>query len=415
MADYYLRTRCRMCDGVRLEKVMALSPTPPGNNFLRQDELLLPEPVYPLDLYLCRGCGHVQLGHVVDPRILYQKSYNYVSGTSSKFVEHLQGYASLVIQRFALTPGDLVADIGSNDGTCLRSFAKAGMRVLGVDPAPEIARSATESGIETVCEFFSHDVAQRLRRQYGRASFITSHNACAHIDHLDEVFRGVEHWLAEDGVFGLEVGYLLDVYENTWFDTTYHEHLDYHTVGPFQALLSRVGMEAIGVQRVSPQGGSIRLFVQRANGPNEKDESIAALTELERKSKLREPETFVRFGRRIDEVGVRLRTLLESLKAQGKSIAGYGAPTKSTTLLSHFRLGKDQLDFIVDDNALKHGLFSPVSHIPVFAPDELYRRRPDYVLILAWNFAAPIIAAHQRFVAQGGKFIMPMPTARIVD
>jgi SAM-dependent methyltransferase len=404
-----------MCDGATLEKVMTLSPTPPGNNFLQPDALALPEPVYPLDLYLCRTCCHVQLGHVVDPAILYRNSYNYVSGTSSKFVEHLEHYASTVINRFALKRGDLVVDIGSNDGTGLRLFQRAGLNVLGVDPAPEIAARATESGIPTVCEFFSHELAVRLRRHHGPAAFMTSHNTCAHIDRLDDVFRGVEHWLADDGVFGLEVGYFLDVYQNIWFDTIYHEHLDYHTVGPFRALLARVGMEAIGVERVAPQGGSIRLFVQRADGPHETDESVAALTELERQAGLCAPETFAEFGRRIDEVGASLRALLGTLKTQGKSIAGYGAPTKSTTLLNHFRIGRDQLDFLVDDNPLKHGRVSPVLHIPVFPPIELYRRRPDYVLILAWNFAAPIMAAHQQFAAEGGRFIVPMPTVRVVE
>jgi SAM-dependent methyltransferase len=404
-----------MCDDAALEKVMALSPTPPGNNFLRPEALSLPEPVYPLDLYLCRTCCHVQLGHVVDPTILYRNSYNYVSGTSAKFVEHLEQYASTVVNRFALTRGSLVVDIGSNDGTGLRFFQRAGMAVLGVDPAPEIAARATESGIPTLCEFFSHDVAIRLRQQYGAAAFITSHNACAHIDRLDDVFRGVGHWLAEDGVFGLEVGYFLDVYQNTWFDTIYHEHLDYHTVGPFPALLARVGMEAIGVQRVSPQGGSIRLFVQRAGGAYEADRSVAMLTELERQTGLCAPETFAAFGRRIDDVGASLRALLGTLKSQGKSVAGYGAPTKSTTLLNHFRIGRDLLDFLVDDNPLKYGLFSPVMHLPVFPPAELYRRRPDYVLILAWNFATPIMAAHRQFGAEGGRFIVPMPTVRIVE
>jgi SAM-dependent methyltransferase len=404
-----------MCDCSGVDKVLTLSPTPPGNNFLRHDQLALPEPVYPLELYLCRTCCHVQLGHVVDPRILYQKSYNYVSGTSSRFVEHLHEYASTVIDRFALKPGGVVADIGSNDGTGLRFFNQAGMKVLGVDPAPEIAAHATQSGIPTVCEFFSHDLAVRLRERYGPAAFITSHNACAHIDGLDDVFRGVEHWLTPDGVFGLEVGYFLDVYRNTWFDTIYHEHLDYHTVGPFLSLLARVGMEAISVQRVSPQGGSLRLFAQRIGGAHRRDDSMAAFIELEREAALCTPATFAEFGRRIDEVGASLRALLASLKSQGRYIAGYGAPTKSTTLLNHFGVGKDHLDYLVDDNPLKHGLFSPVSHIPVFPAAELYRRRPDYVLILAWNFAAPIMAAHRRFAAEGGRFIIPMPTVQIVE
>src|SRR3989442_9848472 len=263
-----------MCDGRSLQKVLRLTPTPPGNRFLRRADLGVPEPTYPLELYFCRDCHHVQLGHVVDPRILYQNSYSYVSATSSKFVEHLRTYAADMIDRFSLQTGDLVVDIGSNDGSCLRFFAQAGMQALGVDPATEIAEQATKSGIDTIGEFFSPELAFRLRRERGPAAFITSHNACAHIDDLEGVFRGVHHWLADDGLFVFEVGYLLDVVENTWFDTIYHEHLDYHTVAPFRPLLARVGMEPIAVQRVSPQGGSIRVFVQKVGGPHSADGSI---------------------------------------------------------------------------------------------------------------------------------------------
>lgn len=416
MADSYLRTQCRMCESANLEKVMALTPTPPGNNFLSQHELDLPEPAYPLDLYFCRECNHVQLGHVVDPKILYQKDYFYVSGTSSKFVEHLRDYADDMVRRFELKAGALVVDIGANDGTCLRSFRQAGItRVLGVDPATKIARRATESGIETVGDFFSHDLAVELREKHGSAKFITSHNACAHIDHLDDVVQGVRHWLADDGLFVLEVGYLLDVYENVWFDTIYHEHLDFHTVAPFKKLFTRTGMEMIGVQRVSPQGGSIRVMAQKAGGPRMADGSVEALIELEQAKGLNKPETFVQFGLRINEVGTRLRSLIQSLKERGNTIAGYGAATKSTTLLAHFGLGKDDLAFIVDDNPLKHGLFSPAAHIPVLAVAELHHRRPDYLLILAWNFAEAIMANNQWYEDQGGKFIVPMPVPRIFE
>ena len=404
-----------MCDSDHLEKVMALTPTPPGNNFLRVDELDLPEPTYPLDLYFCGECHHVQLGHVVDPRILYQKDYFYVSGTSSKFVDHLRNYATDMTCRFALKPRAFVVDIGSNDGTCLRFFKEAGMKVLGVDPATRIAQRATESGIETIDEFFSYELAVRLRARFGPADFITSHNACAHIDHLGDVVRGVHHWLAEDGLFVLEVGYLLDVYQNTWFDTIYHEHLDYHTIAPFRQLFARFGMELIAVQRVSPQGGSIRIVAQRVNGTRKNDGSVAALIDCEQRNDMHKPETYIKFGRRINEVGDRLRSLIKPLKARGKSIAGYGAATKSTTLLSHFKLGRDDLDFIIDDNPLKQGLFSPATHIPVLATEELYRRRPDYLLILAWNFAESIMANHQRYADQGGQFILPMPVPRIVE
>jgi len=403
-----------MCDELTLVKVMELTPTPPGNALRKQEELALPEVTYPLDLCFCTRCHHVQLGHVVDPRILYQNDYLYVSGTSSHFVKHLEAYAADMVARFGLTPGMLVSDIGSNDGTCLRFFKEQGLTVLGVDPATQIAEAATKAGIETVSAFFSVALAQELRAKHGPAAFITSHNALAHIDHLDDVVRGVAHWLDADGVFVLEVGYFVDVFSNLFFDTIYHEHLDYHTVAPFQRLFARCGMEMLAVQRVAPQGGSIRVMAQKAGGRHSPDGSAAALVANERALGLDRPETISAFGDRIAALGERLRAILGALKAEGKSIGAYGAPTKAVTLLSHFGIGVDLIDFVVEDNPMKHGKYLPVSHIPVVPTAELYARQPDYALILAWNFAAPIMAAHRRYEELGGRFIVPMPEPRIV-
>lgn len=412
--EFYLRMRCRMCDGQDLVIAMSLPPTPPGNNFLREDELARPEPSYPLDLYFCRTCTHVQLGHVVDPRILYQKNYPYVSGTSPVFVKHLEEYAAAMVERFALRTGALIADIGSNDGTCLRFFRQRGMKVIGVDPATEIAARATQAGIPTVGDFFSYRLAQKLKAEHGAAAFITSHNACAHIDLLDDVMRGVEHWLAPDGFFVLEVGYLVDVYSNLWFDTIYHEHLDYHTVAPFRALFARTGLELLSAARVSPQGGSIRVTAQKSGGPLKPDSTVDALIALERELGLHQPSAFERFRRRIDAVGLKLRETISELRTRGKKLGAYGATTKGTTLLSTFGVGEHSIEFIIDDNPLKQGLYSPRFHIPVLPPDELYRRQPDYLLILAWNFAESIMEKHREFAARGGRFIIPMPEPRTV-
>ena len=403
-----------MCEGDRLDKVLSLTPTPPGNNFLAADDLSKPEPAYPLDLYLCGRCHHVQLGDVVDPRILYQNNYTYVSATGASFVQHLRHYARDMVARLRLEPASLVADIGSNDGTCLRYFKEAQVRVIGVDPATEIANRATRSGVPTVADFFSHQLAVQLRREHGPAALVTSHNACAHIDQLDDVFRGAEHWLADDGVFVAEVGYFLDVYQNAWFDTIYHEHLDYHTVEPFTYLCARTGLELIRVERVSPQGGSIRVIAQRANGPRRPDNTAAELIALEHQHGLHQPEVLTQWGHRITEVGADLRRLVHELKERGDSIAGYGAATKATTLLCHFGLGRTELDFIADDNPLKQGLFSPASHIPVVSPAAIAEHSPDYLLILAWNFADGIMARNKSYADAGGKFILPMPHARIV-
>ena len=414
MSDYYLRESCRMCGEGSLTKAMSLTPTPPGNDFLTKEELGRDEPVYPLDLYFCEACHHIQLGHVVDPKILYQKNYSYVSATSAYFVNHLKHYAKDMVERFDLKPGDLAVDIGSNDGTCLSFFKDKGMKVVGVDPATEIAGKATENGIDTIADFFGYRLAVELRKKYGTAKYITSHNACAHIDNLFDVVKGVEHWLDADGVFVLEVGYFVDVYSNTWFDTVYHEHVDYHTVAPFEKLFNRVGMELISVERISPQGGSIRVMAQKKGGIIKRDDSVDELIALEAKLGLDKAETLHKLNHKISQVRDKLHNLIHSLKADGKSIAGYGAPTKATTLMAHFGLDATVLDFIVDDNPLKQGLFTPITHIPVLSADALYKIKPDYVLILAWNFAEPIMQMHKKYSEQVGQFILPMPNPEIV-
>ena len=403
-----------MCDGSNLAKGLSLTATPPGNDFLTESELGRDEPIYPLDLYFCEDCHHVQLGHVVDPKILYQKNYSYVSATSEHFVKHLKDYAQDMIGRFDLQAGDLVSDIGSNDGTCLRFFQEKGLNVLGIDPASEISKKATDSGIDTVAEFFGYELAVELRKEYGAAKFITSHNACAHIDNLFDVMKGVEHWLDKDGIFVLEVGYFVDVYNNTWFDTIYHEHVDYHTVAPFEKLFERVSMEVIAVERISPQGGSIRVMVQKIGGDRKKDSSVDQLIALEHKLGLNRVDSLHQFNTKISKIRDDLKKLIESLKKEGKTIAGFGAPTKATTLMAHFGLDEKMLDFIVDDNPLKQGLFAPINHIPVLSAQELYDRKPDYLLILAWNFSETIMKMHHKYGEDIGKFILPMPEPKVV-
>jgi len=414
-ADYYFRDTCRMCGEHLLTKAFALTPTPPGNNFLNEKELGIDETRYPLDLYFCEKCFHIQLGHVVNPKILYQKNYTYVSATSAYFVNHLKSYAANMVKRFNLQSGSLVIDIGSNDGTTLSFFKSAGMKVLGIDPAKDIALKATKEGIETIGNFFSYSLACELKRKYGPCKYITSHNACAHIDDLLDVMKGVEYWLDDDGVFVIEVGYFVDVYQNIWFDTIYHEHVDYHTVAPFEKLFSRVDMELIDVQRIDPQGGSIRVVAQKRAGKHKRLSSVDKLIALEIKLGLDKHEVLQEFDKKISFVKEKLQKLLQALKKDGKIIAGFGAPTKATTLMAHFGLDENILDFIVDDNPLKQGLYTPITHIPVLSTKALYERKPDYVLILAWNFAEPIMKMHKRYANEIGSFIVPMPTPKIIE
>lgn len=409
---HYHRDSCRLCRAADLTKVLALTPTPPANAFVTQAELSIPQAVFPLDVWLCNGCGHVQLLDVVDPRILYAH-YVYVSGTSPVFVRHFEQYAQYVAGQFKPVKGSLVLDIGSNDGTLLRFFKDAGHKVLGVEPAEEISEASRRAGIPTLTGFFSEELAQRIVKEHGQAAVVTANNVAAHIDDLAAVMRGVAKLLAPDGIFFFEVSYLVDVLEKTLFDTIYHEHLDYHSVEPLVPFFASCGLQLIEALRVDSHGGSLRGVVQRAGGPRKVGASVAALIGREREMALRDAATFRAFGARIAKVGAELTSLLGNLKREGKRIAGFGAPAKATTLLYHLGITPQLVDFIVDDSPLKQGRYTPGMHIPVLPAQALYDRGVDYIVILAWNFAEPIMKKHAAWRSGGGRFIVPLPVLEV--
>lgn len=402
------RASCRLCDSKVLEKVLSLEPSPPANSFVTRDRLDVVQQKFPLEVAMCGDCSHVQLMDVLDPRLLFEE-YVYVSGTSPVFVDHFRRYAADVIERLDIKHGDLVVDVGSNDGTLLRFFQAAGCSVLGIDPAKAIARTASESGIETLADFFTPALARDIRISQGPARVITANNVFAHVDDLRGVLDGVRALLSTDGVFIFEVSYLVDVYEKTLFDTIYHEHLSYHSVRPLVKFFAANEMELIDVVRVPSHGGSLRGFAQRAGAARGVQRSVQEMLELESDLRLELPATFKSFAATLDNLKQEVRRLLTRLKSEGAGIAGFGAPAKATTLLHHFQLGNDILDFIVDDSPLKQGLFTPGQHIPVLSPAVLDERHPDYLLLLAWNFAQPIMATHSNYTSRGGHFIVPLP------
>jgi SAM-dependent methyltransferase len=408
------REACRLCGSARLAHAFSLTPTPPANAFVSAAELDVAQPVYPLDLYFCEDCTHLQLVNIVDPKLLFEH-YVYVSGTSPSFVRHFEEYSDFVERLAGPLKDALVVDIGSNDGTLLTAFrARHGARILGVDPARNLAQAANAAGIETLPEFFTPALAGKIAAERGKAKAIMANNVFAHIDDLAGVADGVRALLADDGVFVFEVSYLLDVLEHTLFDTIYHEHLSYHAVRPLLPFLERHGLELIEAIRVPTHGGSLRAVAQLRSGPRPRGRSVADALALEQQRGLGKLDTYVAFARQIDEVGVRLRVLLDQLRGEGKSIAGFGAPAKATTLMYHFRIGPDVIDFIVDDSPLKQGLYTPGMHVPVVASDAIEQRKPNHLLILAWNFAQPIMAKNALFRQNGGRFIVPLPQIEVI-
>jgi SAM-dependent methyltransferase len=402
------RDRCRLCDRDDLTRVVSLAPTPPANAFVTADALGEAQPCLPLELWFCEECAHVQLLDVVEPGELFN-NYVYTSGTSQVFRSHFEAYAHAIMERFSIDAGNLVIDIGSNDGTLLSSFKASGHRVLGIDPAEDIARRASAGGIETVCSFLTGELAQQVRSHYGPARVVTANNVFAHIDDLSSAVDAVRMLLADDGVFVFEVSYLADVYEQLLFDTIYHEHLDYHSVLPLVPFFARHGLRLVDALRVDSHGGSLRGFVVPADHPHPVEPSVAALVEHERALGLDRADTFKLFGSRIDRRASDLMGQLRRLRSEGRTIAGFGAPAKATTLMHHFGLDGRVIDYVVDDSPLKQGLYTPGLHIPVLPTSAIYESPPDYLLILAWNFAESIMANHQPFSSGGGHFIVPLP------
>ncbi len=414
MNNHFRRTTCRLCGSNDLTSVLKLASTPPANSFVDSNNKNIEQETFPLELFFCEHCAHLQLTDIVDPRLLFE-NYVYVSGTSPNFINHFKDYAQSIIQLYSKPNVDsLVIDIGSNDGTLLKFFKESGFRILGIDPAISIAENATKNGIETLPSFFTSSLSRDICKDRGFASVITANNVFAHADNLQEIIHGVKNLLAQDGIFVFEVSYLVDVFEKTLFDTIYHEHLSYHSVIPLKNFFSNNGMELINVQRVTTHGGSIRGVAQLASGTRQVDKSVEQLIQLEKSIGLNKSLTLKKLADRISSVKYDLNTCLEKIKQEGKSIAGYGAPAKTTTLMYEFGIDSDQIDFIVDDSPLKQGLFTPGLHIPVLPTLEIYKRKPDYLLLLAWNFANPIMEKHNRFLIDGGHFILPLPTVQVI-
>lgn len=412
-AHHYRRTTCRLCEGECLELVVPITATPPAGAYVPASRLGETQECYPLDLYQCTSCGHVQLLDVVDPQLLFGQ-YSYFSGRSAGLVKHFQEYAENVMRRTSLPAGSLVVDIGSNDGCFLRFFQQRGMRVLGIDPAENVAREANASGIETWPEFFDPPLAERLVRERGPAQVVAANNVFAHTDDMAGMADGVRTLLAPDGVFVFEVSYLLDVIDHMLLGTIFHEHLCYHSVKPLAAFLRRRGLELIDAERVGIQGGSLIGTAQRIGGPRQVSPAVAELEALEDARRLHDPATLRAFSARIEAARGQVRELLADLRAQGRTVAGFGAARGGTLLIYHFGLG-NVLQFIVDDSPDKQCLFSPGHHIPVLPTAALYDRRPDYVFILAWVHARAIIQSHRRYVEEGGRFITGFPQLEVIS
>ena len=401
---------CRSCGATQLISFLSLGKTPLANALLplnRKDEA---EATYLLETLLCEACGLVQISETVPPDELF-RDYVYFSSFSETMLRHAKASADTLIKTRKLGPNHLVAEIASNDGYMLKNFRDAGIPVLGIEPARNIAAVAEERGIRTVCEFFSADLATQLVGEGLAADVILANNVMAHIPEINGVIAGIKQLLKPDGVFVMETPYVKDLLDKLEFDTIYHEHVFYYSLTALQNLFQRHGLETVDVEHVAIHGGTIRVSIGHIGGTV--TPAVSRMLSKEMAWGVKTSARYQEFGRKVALLKSETRSLLEKFKSQGKKIAAYGASAKGSTLMNYYGVG-GLIDFIVDRSTYKQNLLSPGTHLPIRSPEALVSEMPDYCLLLTWNFAEEILQQQAEYRARGGKFIVPIPAPIVI-
>jgi len=412
MNDYTTINACRSCGGSKLEKILQLGEVPLANALLTTKQLDQPEPKYPLELVFCPICSLIQITVTVSPEVLF-RDYFYFSSFSETMLRHSQDLVEHLIRLRGLGGNNLVVEIASNDGYLLQYFVRAGIPVLGIDPALNVAKVAEERGVPTLTEFFDADLARQLREQSKEADVIIANNVLAHVADLNGFVRGVRTLLRPNGVAVFEVPYVKDLIDRRAFDTIYHEHLCYYSLTALDALFKQHDLLITDVERIDIHGGSLRLFVTHLAAAGAR-ETVRRLLAEEVAWGVHRFDFYRDFGDRVRWLQAVLSDLLLGLKSRGRRLAAYGAGAKGSILLNTFGIGSDVLDFVVDRSTYKQGHFMPGCHLPVFAPTRLLETMPDYVLMLTWNFAQEILEQQAEYRHRGGRFILPIPEVKIV-
>lgn len=410
--DYHRRISCRVCKSRHLSEFLSFGPMPLANAYRAPEDLGGREPRYRLSVAYCPGCGLVQVPDVVSPQRLFG-AYHYFTSASWPMVDHFRQVAADLLQHYGITPADLVCEIGSNDGVFLQHVVGQ-CRVIGIDPASNITALAAQKGVQTIERFFNPTTARAIRSMFGRAKVLFSANCLAHIDNLDEVLRGVTELLADNGVLVFENHRFADMLRTGCFDQIYHEHLAYYTIRPIEILLARFGLRIIDARLIPTHGQSFQIHAARDDAPYPIQPTVALIRSEEDALGLNDVETYQRFAKNVCGFRDALFRLLNDLRRRGCRVAAYGAPAKASTLLNYCGIGHELIEYAVDSTPIKQGRYIPGTRIPICHPRTLEGHPPDYVLLLAWNYADAILRQEQPLRERGARFILPFPEPRIV-
>jgi SAM-dependent methyltransferase len=404
---------CRSCGHPEPRTFLELGRTPLADALVHSDEEAAREESFPLDVAFCPECSLVQILEEVPPEKLFVDNYHYFSSFSDHLLGHARTHAEGLIAERGLNSDSLVVEVGSNDGYLLRNFVDAGIPVLGIDPSPGPSQAAIEAGVPTLPEFFGEDLAKQLVAEGKRADVLIANNVMAHTPTLNSFVAGIAELLTDDGVATIENPQVRDLIEHGEFDTIYHEHFSYFSCSAIDAMMQRHGLTLFRVQYFPElHGGTLRWWVHRSP---DREASAIEFLENERRDGLTEFAYYEQFGNRVREIRDDLLETLRALKADGRSIAAYGAAAKGSTLLNYCGIGTDLIDFVVDRNVHKHGARMPGVHIPISPPERLVEDQPDYVLLLVWNFREEVLRQQAEYLEAGGRFIVPIPAVEIVE
>jgi SAM-dependent methyltransferase len=411
IAAHRTDAHCRSCGSTQLSIFLSLGDLPLSDGFLEARQLVDNEPRYPLDVAFCATCSLVQILETVPPEELFGADYPYFSSFTDTLLRHSEANVKERITERKLGSGSLVVELASNDGYLLQYYKAVGVPVLGIDPAPGPVAAARAKGIETLEAFFGVEFAKKLAAEGRRADVIHANNVLAHVADTNGFVEGIATLLKDDGVAVIECPYVKDLIEHGEFDTIYHEHLCYFSVTALRALFSRHGLYITRVVPLSIHGGSLRVFVEKQNRP---EQSVHDYIESEQRLGLDRLDYYADFSNRVNQIRTELNQLLQGLKQKKARIVGYGAAAKGTIMLNYVGIGQETLDFVVDRNTHKQGRFIPGVRLPIASPERVLAEQPDYVLILPWNFKDEIMAQQAEYRRRGGKFIVAVPRPTII-